>query len=46
MELYMSPNVWHTIQYSLGAVQLALAPKPFLENGYIRDHQEFRRVWQ
>jgi hypothetical protein len=46
MGLYVPPNVWHTLQYSLGAVQLALASKPFSEDDYIRDHKEFRRVWQ
>jgi dTDP-4-dehydrorhamnose 3,5-epimerase-like enzyme len=46
MGLYVPPNVWHTLQYSPGAVQLALASKPFSEDDYIRDHLEFRRVWQ
>jgi hypothetical protein len=44
--LYVPPNVWLTLQYSPGAVQLALASKSFSVNDYIWDHQEFRRVWQ
>ena len=43
--LYVPPNVWHTMQYSPGAVQLALASQPFEEEDYIRDFEEFRRVW-
>jgi len=43
--LYVPPDVWHTIQYSPGAVQLALASLPFAEEDYIRDYQEFREVW-
>lgn len=43
--LYVPPNVWHTMQYSPGTVQLALASQPFAEKDYIRDYQEFKRVW-
>jgi dTDP-4-dehydrorhamnose 3,5-epimerase-like enzyme len=43
--LYVPPNVWHTMQYSPGAVQLALASQPFAEEDYIRDYQEFKKVW-
>jgi hypothetical protein len=43
--LYVPPNVWHTMQYSAGAVQLALASQPFEEDDYIREYQEFKRVW-
>lgn len=43
--LYVPPNVWHTMQYSPGAVQLALASHPFVEEDYIREHAEFKRVW-
>ena len=43
--LYVPPNVWHTMQYSPGAVQLALASQPFEEEDYIRDFEEFRCVW-
>ena len=44
--LYVPPNVWHTIQYSTGAVQLALASQPFSEDDYIRDYQEFKAFWR
>jgi len=43
--LYVPPCVWHTMQYSQGAVQLALASQPFLEGDYIREYSEFKRVW-
>lgn len=43
--LYLPPNVWHTMQYSPGAVQLALASQPFSEEDYIRDYQDFKKVW-
>jgi hypothetical protein len=44
--LYVPPNVWHTIQYSPGAVQLVLASLPFTEEDYIRDYQEFKQIWR
>ena len=44
--LYVPPHVWHTMQYSPGAVQLALASLPFEEEDYIRDYQEFKAFWQ
>ena len=44
--LYVPPSVWHTMQYSPGAVQLALASLPFAEDDYIRDYQEFKAFWQ
>lgn len=43
--LYVPPNVWHTMQYSPGAVQLALASLPFVEQDYIRNYPEFKEVW-
>jgi dTDP-4-dehydrorhamnose 3,5-epimerase-like enzyme len=43
--LYVPPNVWHTMQYSPGAVQLALASQPFAEEDYIREYTEFKKVW-
>ncbi|RZK28484.1 MAG: WxcM-like domain-containing protein [Hymenobacter sp.] len=43
--LYIPPNVWHTMQYSPGAVQLALASQPFEEADYIRKFEEFQQVW-
>jgi len=44
--LYVPPHVWHTMQYSPGAVQLALASLPFAEEDYICDYQEFKAFWQ
>lgn len=44
--LYVPPHVWHTMQYAPGAVQLALASRPFEEEDYIRDYQEFKAFWQ
>lgn len=44
--LYVPPHVWHTMQYSPGAVQLALASRPFEEEDYIRNYQEFKTFWQ
>ncbi|GGG53413.1 sugar 3,4-ketoisomerase [Hymenobacter glacieicola] len=43
--LYIPPYVWHTMQYSAGAVQLTFASTPYEEADYIRDYAEFRRVW-
>jgi dTDP-4-dehydrorhamnose 3,5-epimerase-like enzyme len=43
--LYVPPNVWHTMQYSPGTVQLALASLPFAEQDYIREYSEFKKVW-
>jgi dTDP-4-dehydrorhamnose 3,5-epimerase-like enzyme len=42
--LYVPPGVWHTMQYSSGAVQLALASHPFSEEDYIRNYQDFRKA--
>lgn len=42
--LYVPPAVWHTMQYSSGAVQLALASLPFDEVDYIRDYQNFKSL--
>lgn len=44
--LYVPPHVWHTMQHSPGAVQLALASLPFAEEDYIRDYQDFKAFWQ
>jgi len=44
--LYVPPHAWHTMQYSHSAVQLVLASAPFREEDYIRDYDEFRRIWQ
>lgn len=36
--LYLPPIVWHTIQYSPGTVQLALASQSFAKDDYLRDY--------
>lgn len=43
--LYIPPNVWHTMQYSHSAVQLVFASQPYDEQDYIRNYDEFKRVW-
>lgn len=45
MGLYVPPCSWHTMQYSHSAVQLVLASQPFSAADYIRDYEEFRRIW-
>lgn len=45
MGLYVPPQAWHTIQYSHSAVQLVLASVPYQEADYIRNHDEFKRIW-
>lgn len=44
--LYVPPNVWHTMQYSHTAVQLVLASTLYNADDYIRDYDQFRRVWR
>ena len=44
--LYVPPHVWHTMQYSHSAVQLVLASATYNEADYIRDYEEFKRVWK
>ena len=44
--LYVPPHAWHTMQYSHSAVQLILASTPFDEQDYIRDYEDFKRIWQ
>ncbi|HEX8429511.1 FdtA/QdtA family cupin domain-containing protein [Hymenobacter sp.] len=46
MGLYIPPNVWHTMQYSHSAVQLVLASTLYDEQDYIRQHEQFRQIWQ
>ena len=43
--LYVPPNVWHTMQYSHTSVQLVLASTPYDEADYIRDYDEFKRIY-
>ncbi|UYZ61377.1 sugar 3,4-ketoisomerase [Hymenobacter weizhouensis] len=43
--LYIPPHVWHTMQYSEAAVQLAFVATPYEEADYIREYTEFKKVW-
>ncbi|WP_221175691.1 sugar 3,4-ketoisomerase [Rufibacter immobilis] len=43
--VYVPPNVWHTMQYSKGAVQMVLASTAYQEGDYIRDYAEFKSIW-
>lgn len=42
--VYIPPYCWHTMQYSVGAVQLTLASTTYQEADYIREYPEFRRI--
>lgn len=44
--LYIPPHAWHTMQYSHSAVQLVLTSAAYEESDYIRNHDEFKRIWQ
>ena len=44
--LYVPPQAWHTMQYSHSAVQLVLASASYQEEDYIREYQDFKRIWQ
>jgi mannose-6-phosphate isomerase-like protein (cupin superfamily) len=44
--LYVPPHAWHTMQYSHSAIQLVLASTPYVEADYIRQYDEFKRIWQ
>ncbi len=43
--LYIPPCVWHTMQYSHTAVQMALSSTEYSEKDYIRDYSTFKKVW-
>jgi mannose-6-phosphate isomerase-like protein (cupin superfamily) len=43
--LYIPPNVWHTMQYSHNAVQLVLASIVYDSNDYIREFNEFKKIY-
>lgn len=43
--LYVPPQAWHTMQYSHSAVQLVLASAAYDEADYIREYQDFKRIW-
>ena len=44
--LYVPPHAWHTMQYSHSAVQLVLASEAYEAEDYIRNYDDFRRIWQ
>lgn len=46
MGLYVPPHTWHTMQYSHSAIQVVLASSPYDEQDYVRNYDEFRRIWQ
>jgi len=43
--IYIPPNVWHTMQYSHTSTQLVFASTFYDEKDYIRDHDEFKKIW-
>jgi dTDP-4-dehydrorhamnose 3,5-epimerase-like enzyme len=43
--VYIPPNVWHTMQYSHTSTQLVLASSLFDAEDYIRDYNEFKKIW-
>lgn len=46
MGVYVPPNVWHTMQYSHSSVQMVLASTEYSEDDYIRNHDDFKKVWK
>ncbi len=43
--VYIPPNAWHTMQYSHTAIQVVLASQNYDANDYIRDYNQFKKVW-
>lgn len=43
--VYIPPNFWHTMQYSHTAIQLVFASTLYDENDYIRNYDEFKKIW-
>ncbi|UYZ57462.1 sugar 3,4-ketoisomerase [Hymenobacter latericus] len=43
--LYVPPHAWHTMQYSHNAMQLVFASTHYSEADYIRNYDDFHRVW-
>ncbi len=43
--VYVPPNVWHTMQYSHTAIQVVLASTLYDEKDYIRNYEDFKRIW-
>lgn len=44
--VYVPPCAWHTMQYSHSAVQLVFASAPYNEADYIRQYDDFKRIWK
>jgi mannose-6-phosphate isomerase-like protein (cupin superfamily) len=44
--VYVPPCAWHTMQYSHSAVQLVFASAPYNEVDYIRQYDDFKRIWK
>jgi dTDP-4-dehydrorhamnose 3,5-epimerase-like enzyme len=43
--VYLPPNVWHTMQYSHTAIQVAFASMIYDAADYIRDYEQFKQIW-
>jgi dTDP-4-dehydrorhamnose 3,5-epimerase-like enzyme len=43
--VYIPPNVWHTMQYSHTAIQVVFASTLYDETDYIRNYDDFKRIW-
>jgi mannose-6-phosphate isomerase-like protein (cupin superfamily) len=43
--IYIPPNVWHTMQYTHTAIQLVLASTEYSEQDYIRNYDDFKKIW-
>lgn len=43
--VYIPPDVWHTMQYSHTAIQVALASTLYDEKDYIREYENFKKIW-
>lgn len=43
--VYIPPNAWHVMNYSHSAVQVVLASTVYDEQDYIRDYNEFKKIW-
>ena len=42
--IFLPKLCWHTMQYSLNAVQLVLASGHYKEPDYIRDYEQFKKI--
>jgi mannose-6-phosphate isomerase-like protein (cupin superfamily) len=43
--LYFPPFCWHTMQYSHSSVQMVLASTPYNEQDYIREYDQFKKIY-